>query len=183
MGARFNSFKNRVANTAKTPFRLVGSSSLLGYDLINAGLHYPKEIFETLADSWQQVGKTFSSIKTGKTRMKRFGRALLSPFVSAGVLVEGAVRSVLTPSFRLFGNVRDSLQTGLCNIWETIGAISKNIAHDAYVYQRFIIPEMKKHNSTASRFQGTNSSFSFAWKKPSQTSPSAKAPPPPFPFS
>ncbi|GHW02532.1 hypothetical protein AGMMS50249_3180 [candidate division SR1 bacterium] len=157
-----NKATNRLVNTGGIVHRPIASTVNTGYNIVKSTLNYPKEILETLLGTGKHMQNVFKSVKKGKTRYRKFGRALASPFVAIGTGVEVVGRAITTPSIRLFSHLRDSLGNGIHNIGSAINMIGKTDNSYSYKLLKIRNHPLQKNNTIAAKFHGEGANLGIS---------------------
>jgi phage-related protein len=112
-------FNNRVGNVLSVVPRLVGAGLVTIKDSLITLLNTAKEggdiLMKTGQDIWDVLRNPYAQ-NNGYTWDKRIVKGMVSPFVAVGTGIEGAVRSVLSPT-----------RNGVCNAVKTLWNSAKNI--------------------------------------------------------
>lgn len=117
---------NAIGNTWAIIPRTAGTAVLTGIDTAKTVANVLTDAGSTIATTKDKLWEVLSSSRNTGKRYNKLYQVPASVGIGAGVLVEGAVRTVLEPTRNAFLNVRDTAGNFFVNIGNTLKRTFKN---------------------------------------------------------
>lgn len=119
-------FINSIGNTVALIPRATGSVILGGIDTARTAANILSDAGTTISNTKEKLREVLTSSRNTGKRYNKLYQVPAWVALGAGVVVEGAVRTVLEPARNAFLNVRDTTGNFFSNIGNTLKRTFKN---------------------------------------------------------
>lgn len=110
---------NRISNTIRIPDRLLQTWLTTTADIFDTLSSFPKDLRDIIKYTSDEIKEVFKNAVKKWKWYQRVWNTIISPFVAAWAIIEGAVRSVVTPTTNLVKNTYSTWRNFLSNTFKS----------------------------------------------------------------
>lgn len=145
------SLVKRAWNTVWLPVRVWWTIVYWWLDAVNTVATLPKQVFEIVSNTTGQIKDVFGNAWNKWKRYNKLVNVPLSPFVATWTAIEGAIRSVVNPSWNALTHTRDVAWNTLVNAWNSIKWTFSDKPVSDFKYEHLKTSDIGKKNYISKR--------------------------------